>query len=108
MDERAMRAVREGVAATRARHVAALRLSGGDGAWETISELTSGELFLRDGQVLHSLWLDQEAHPLADVYVLRDDEAFVVLGETEKTSLAEHARAHVRGGAALDDLAATH
>ena len=103
-----MRAVREGVAITRADHFTALRLSGGDGAWETVSWLTSGELFLRDGQVLHSLWLDERARPLADVYVLRDDESFVVVAESRGKDLVAHARQNVRGGAVIDALGETH
>jgi glycine cleavage system aminomethyltransferase T len=103
-----MRAVREGVAITGGGHFSALRLSGGDGAWETISHLTSGELFLRDGQVLHSLWLDDRARAVADVYILRDDEAFVVLAESVGIDLAAWAAEHVRGGAAIESLGASH
>ena len=108
MDDLAYTAVRESVAATRARHVRALRISGGDGAWETISALTSGELFLRDKQLVHTLWLDERAHPIFDAYVLRDDEAFVVVGEADAVDPVEHARAHLLGGAVLEDLAPTH
>jgi len=109
MDDHAYTALREGVAATRANHLRALKLSGGDAAWETVSELTSGELFLRDKQILHSLWLDDAAHPIFDVYVLRDDESFVLLGESsDAIDPLAHARAHLRAGAVLDDLGATH
>ncbi len=101
------RAIREGVAAVRSTHMRALRVSGGDGAWETASLLTSSELFLRDRQILHGLWLDEHAHPIFDVYVLRDDDAFIFVGETN-LDVVEHARAHLRGGAVLEDLSLTH
>lgn len=108
MNPEGMRAIREGVAITHADHFTTLRFSGGDGAWETLSWLTSGELFLRDGQVLHSLWLDERAHPLADVYVLRDDESFVVVAESQGADIVAHAHDNVRGDAVIDALGATH
>jgi len=100
-------AIREGVAATRSAHMRAMRLSGGDGAWETVSLLCASEIFLRDRQMLHGLWLDDRARPIFDVYVLRDDDAFVFVGESEMDVVA-HARDHLRGGAVLDDFATTH
>jgi glycine cleavage system aminomethyltransferase T len=103
-----MRAVREGVAITTGDHFTALRISGGDAAWETVSRLTSGDLFLRDGQVLHSLWLDEAAHPLADVYVLRDDEAFVILAESYESELYEWASRHASPGATIEPLGESH
>src|ERR1700722_4501665 len=94
------RAIREGVAAMGTTHMRALRVSGGDGAWESASLLTSSELFLRDRQILHGLWLDERAHPIFDVYVLRDDDAFIFVGESS-LDIVEHARSHLRGGAVL-------
>ncbi len=107
MDERAMTAVRSAVALTRAEHVVALRVTGDD-AWETANALCSGDILLRDGQARHTLWLDERARPLADVYVLRDDDAFVFLAESRGPSLAEHARAHVRPGSKLEELSLGH
>lgn len=108
MDERAMSTLRTSVTMTRSDHLHAFRLSGGDAAWQTTNVLCSGDLFLRDNQISHTLWLDERAHPLADVYVARDDDAFVFLAETRGDDLAAHAKAHLRSGAMLEDLSSTH
>ncbi|CAN5669458.1 aminomethyltransferase family protein [soil metagenome] len=108
MDERALLALRTGVTMTRSDHFRAFRFSGGEAAWETVNALCSGDLFLRDGQVAHTLWLDERAHPLADVYVARDDDTFVILAESRGEDLFTHARSQLRDGAVLDDLTPTH
>lgn len=107
-----VRAVREGVALSRAKlgrdRTVALRFSGGDGAWESLQQLCSGDLFLRDGQATHTLWLDPDGLPLADVYVARDDADFVVLAEGRGADLVAHAERQLRGGATVEDLSTSH
>jgi aminomethyltransferase len=57
-----------------------LRVSGAD-AYDALDSLLPAELFLRDGQVLATLLLDDAAHPFADVYIGRDDRSFIILAE---------------------------
>jgi len=103
-----MAALRGGVTMTHSTHLHPFRVSGGDAAWATTNALCSSDLFLRDGQISQTLWLDERARPLADVYVARDDDAFVFLAETRGPDLAAHAKEHLRPGAVLEDLSATH
>ena len=99
-----MSAVREGVALSRPTATSLMRFSGGDGAWDTLNRLSSSDLFLRDGQMIHTLWLAQDATPIADVYVCRNDEEFIVIAEGAGVDLLAHANDNVRLGAAIEDL----
>lgn len=104
-----MSAVRESVAFARpCPGTFLMRFGGGDGAWETLNWLSSSELFLRDGQVLHTLWLAEDATPLGDVYVARADEDFLVLAEGAGADLYAYARDAARGGAVVEDLSQRH
>jgi glycine cleavage system aminomethyltransferase T len=105
----AIEALRASAAVCRADHVAAVRV-GGTGAFTVMNRLCPRELFLRDGQILHTLLLREDARPLADLYVCADDEQFILLAEgLTGAELAQHVLAHA-GGSPVDvtDLSIDH
>src|SRR6185295_5618915 len=61
-------------------HVSRVRV-GGPGAFDLVNRVTPLELYARDGQMLHTLLLESSAQVLADVYVCRDDEQYLLLAE---------------------------
>jgi glycine cleavage system aminomethyltransferase T len=73
-------ALRGSVAVSRLDHVSHVRIRGAD-SYERLDRLLPSSLHLRDGQLLHTLLLDERAHPLADVYLCWDDEEFFMLAE---------------------------
>lgn len=84
-------AVRYTTAWSEGNHIAAVRL-GGPQAFEALDALCPADLFLRDGQVLHSLLLRPDATPLADLYVGRDDEEYILLADgMSAAQLFDHA-----------------
>jgi len=108
--EREVNAIRSSVALSTLGHVAQVRLSGA-GAFDTLDRLCSAELFLRDGQLLHSLLLSEDGRPFADIYVGRDDEELVLLSEGPSAEqLLAHLRSHAPAGAQVEfrDLSSTH
>ena len=74
-------AIRQSAAWTRSSHMVCCRICG-EGAYDLLERVCPAELYLRDGQVLHTLFLDERASFLADIYVCRDDEDFLLLSET--------------------------
>ena len=64
----AVHAVRRSVALSRMDHVAAVRVSGRD-AFAALDRLLPAELFVRDGRMLHTLVLNENARPEADAYL---------------------------------------
>ena len=80
MNADAVVAIRSSVAAGVLDHVHQVRLSGPD-AFAALDRLVPADLRVRDGQLLHTLLLDEHAHCLADAYVLNDDEEFTLLLE---------------------------
>jgi len=96
--DRALDALRTSAALGDASHVACVRVAGA-GAFATIDRLCPRELFLRDGQLLHTLLLREDGRPLADVYVCADDRAFLLLAEgLSGEALALHVRAIAPAG----------
>ena len=103
-------ALRTSAGVSRHDHVRLLRVTG-DGAFDVIDRVTSAQLRVRDGQLLHTLMLTDEGHPMADVYVGRDDEEFFLLAEgPEAVELTAHIRSHVPAGAdvIIEDRSSTH
>lgn len=93
-------AIRQSVAFSWMDEVRLLRVRGRD-ALEALDHLCPGELYVRDGQLLHTLFLDETAHLVADVYVGCDDEEYFVLAECASAAvLDDHLSRHVP--AALD------
>jgi glycine cleavage system aminomethyltransferase T len=95
----ALRALRHSAALSRLEDVRYLRIAG-EGAWEALDRLCASDLYLRDGQMLHGLLLDEEAQPFADSYVGRDDEdCFLLLEGPTGAELEAHLRRHLPGSA---------
>lgn len=106
----ALDALRTSAALGDASHVACVRVAGA-GAFATIDRLCPRELFLRDGQLLHTLLLREDGRPLADVYVCADDRAFLLLAEgLSGDALVEHVRATAPVGADVEitNVSRTH
>ncbi len=78
--ENEVRAIRQAVALSGAQGRSVFRLSGA-GANAAADKLCPRELFLRDGQMLHTLLLNERANPLADVYLCADGEDYLLLSE---------------------------
>lgn len=102
-------AVRASVALGDGAHVAAVRVAGA-GAQDLLDRVSPRDLFVRAGQMLHTLLLDDAGTPLADVYLCCDEDDYLVLGEgLAGPDLAAYLRA---GAAGLDadviDLSASH
>jgi glycine cleavage system aminomethyltransferase T len=110
--ENEMRALRASVGfsdgATRPR--TCLRLAGRD-AFAAVEAICPRELFIRDGQMLHTLLLDERAKPVADVYVCADGEDFLLICEgPDAETLSSLIAARCPGGADLkvENLTADH
>jgi glycine cleavage system aminomethyltransferase T len=105
---RAVEAVRTSAALGDASHVACVRVAG-EGAFAAVDRLCPRELFVRDGQILHTLLLRDDARPLADLYVCADDQDFLLFAEgLSGAALVEHVRAHAPAPVEVTDLAASH
>lgn len=105
-----VRALREGVALSALPHVACLRVTG-DAAHDVLDRVVPADLFVRDGQIRHTLLLREDGTPLVDLYLCGDDDGFLLIGEGMPAGdLLTHLRAHVPAGAAADivDLGETH
>ena len=108
--EAQMTALRYDVALADLAHVTCLRVSGDD-AYEALDAVCPADLVLRDGQMLHTLFLRDDGSPLCDVYVCRDDEEFWLLLEGQDgPSAAAHLRAAAPAGLRFDvrELDASH
>jgi aminomethyltransferase len=90
-------------------HVSAARVTG-PSAYEAIDAVCPRELYIQDGGALHTLFLDEHARPIADVYVCADGDDFLVIGETSGPTIAEYLRTEIPASlsAVVDELTATH
>src|SRR5688572_1720175 len=70
--------IRRSVALSECDHVTALLLSGPRVA-NVVSAVCPLELYVQDGQMLHTLLLDDAARPLADVYVGAEGESMFLI-----------------------------
>ncbi|HTR55070.1 MAG TPA: hypothetical protein VMJ10_30500 [Kofleriaceae bacterium] len=75
--------------------LACVRIDGA-GAHELLDRVSPRQLFVRSGQMLHTLFLDDAAKPVADVYLCCDDDAYHVVAEGMRAAsvlayLADHA-----------------
>lgn len=105
----AVRAIRHAVAVSRPE-LRYVRLTGPD-AWDALDRLCAGDLYVRDGQLLQGLLLDEDARPFADCYVGRDDEDYFLLCEGPGAGALEaHLARHLPEGAdaAYADLTDAH
>lgn len=90
--------------------IARFRLSG-SGAWELLGRVCPADIYLRDGQLRHTLLLDERGHPVVDLLVGNDDDSFLLFGEgLPAAALREHLVRHAPPGLAfeLDDLGTSH
>jgi aminomethyltransferase len=93
----AVAAIRGSVAVTPLDDIAIARVSGA-GAWEALDRVLTSELRLRDGQLLHTLALDEAGRPFADVLLACDDEAFVLIADGPgPAAFADYLRRHTAG-----------
>jgi glycine cleavage system aminomethyltransferase T len=101
----AAEAIRTSAAFSLQGHVTAVRV-GGSGAFAAIDRICPRKLFLRDGQMIHTLLLRDDARPLADLYVCADDQDFILLAE----GITAAALTELLAGPGVEvaDLASTH
>lgn len=93
-----LKAIRQRAAMTELRGVVVLSVRGPD-AIEVVDRLAPRELYLRDGDVLQTLLLDDEGRVVADALLVADEEDFLLLVEGLPASRA-HAvvTAQIRAG----------
>jgi glycine cleavage system T protein (aminomethyltransferase) len=104
--EGGMAALRRSVALSSLDHVARVRV-GGPAAFDLVNRVTPLELYARDGQMLHTVLLEPSAQVMADAYVCRDDEQYLILAEgPDSPALLEWLHAHIHLGerVELEDL----
>ena len=104
------RAIRESVALSRPTHLRHLRLCGAH-AHEALDRLCACELRVRDGQMLQTLFLDEDARCVADVYIAADDEDFIVLADVaDAATFDAHLARHISPDLAveIDDRSTSH
>lgn len=102
-------AIRGSVALTAGDHLASVRVGGSD-AHDLLDRVSPQQLFVRTGQMLHTLLLDDAAKPLADVYVCCGDDDYLVIADgMTGPALAAYLRGHADGlDATIVDLSETH
>jgi len=108
--EGGMAALRQSVALSELDHVSRVRVAG-PAAFDLVNRVTPLELYARDGQMLHTVLLEPSAQVLADAYVCRDDEAYLLLSEGPAApALLDWLRSHVQAGeqVTLEDLGPSH
>lgn len=105
----AVRALRRSVAMSRMDHVHCLRLEGEE-VFEGLDRVVAADLYLRDGQMIQSLLLDESGQVFADIYLGSDNEGFFLLAEGPsdadlETYLRRHCHPH---DVAVRNLNPTH
>ncbi len=95
-------ALRHAAIVTPIAHVVCLRLSGD--AFEALDRVSTQALFMLDGQMKQSLFLDEAGRPIADVTIARDDDGFIVFAE----GLSVGALRELLAGAECEDLGETY
>ncbi len=75
------KALRENILLVDYSHFAIVEVNGEEG-YELLNNVIAGELSsIRDEQALYSILLDNQGHILTDLYILCDDERFILLSE---------------------------
>lgn len=108
-----MEALRGSVGLSRRDHFVLLRVHGPD-AVALLDQASTAALFVREGQMCHTLFLHDDATPFADVYVCGSLEGYFILAEgPTEDALVEYlervpAQAGIGANFAIERLAQTH
>lgn len=107
--EREVSSIRSSAALCSGAHVAAVRIEG-PGAYDAVDGICPRELYIQEGQALHTVFMDDDARPVADVYVCADGDDFLLIGEAHTESLIDYLRERIgeAPGVLVRDLADTH
>ena len=102
-------AIREAVAYSRLDHVSYIRIRGAT-AYAALDTLFPSALKMRDGQLLHTMLLTDDARLFADAYLCWDDEEFFLLAEGPSSgALAAYLRSNLRGeDIVVEDCSESH
>lgn len=108
LDDEVM-AVRTGVTVAAGDHVALVRVAGA-GAHDLLDRVSPRPLFVRTGQMLHTVLLDAKGMPVADAYLCCDEDDYLVLAEgMPGPALTAYLREHAHGLAIdLEDRSESH
>jgi aminomethyltransferase len=104
-----LHALRTSATVADADHVACVRIRG-TGAQDLLERVSPRTLFARPGKMVHTVFLDDAAMPIADVYLCCDEDDFLVFADGMPAAAAiDYLTPHARGlDAAFEDLAPTH
>lgn len=104
-----VRALRTATTLAAGDHIACVRVRG-SGATDAIDRVSPRPAFARAGKMTHTLVLDDDARPIADLYACCDEDDWFLLAEgMPAPALIEHVRARAAGlDVALDDLSPSH
>ena len=107
--EREVGALRTAVALAAGDHIACVRVRGG-GAVDALDRVSPRAVFARPGKMTHTLLLDDDARPIADVYLCCDeDDCFVLAEGMSAAAVIEHVQGRAGGlDVELDDLSHSH
>lgn len=102
-------AVRSSVALSRQDGLSCVRLTG-PGAFDAVDKLCAGEIFIREGQLMHTLLLRETAEILADVYLCALSEGYLLVADgVSNAELLAHLSAHAEGpGVVVEPLEQNH
>lgn len=104
-----VRALRTSAALAPGDHLACVRVRGA-GAHDLVDRVSPRELFVRSGQLVHTVLLDDAALPIADVYLGCDDDDYLAIADgMTGRDLAAHLAAHAGGlDATVEDTSDSH
>ena len=100
-------ALRGAAGLTRMDHVSRVRCTG-NGALDALARLSTRRLFVREGQMAHTLFLREDGFPLADAYIAHaEDGAYYILAEgLSEIQLVALVESVARGGVSVDGVGA--
>jgi glycine cleavage system aminomethyltransferase T len=102
-------AVRSSVAVSDGDQLVCVRVAGAN-AHELLDRVSPRQLFVRSGQMLHTLLLDDAALPLADIYICCDEDDYLVIAEgMAGLALAGYLGSHAHGlDVTIEDQSQSH
>ncbi len=104
-----VRALRHTTTVAPGDHIAAVRVRGA-GAADLLERVSPRSLYARAGKMAHTMFLDEAARPIADVYLCCDEDDWLVLAEgMSAAAVIDYLAPYATGlSATLEDQAATH